>query len=265
MNIFWREIKAHRKGPVGWSIAMIFLVASGMAKFSALGTGGQSANDVFKAFPKPFLAIMGIQGFDLTTVLGYFGVLFLYIQLTATIHASMIGAEIISKEERDRTSEFLFPKPVTRVRVVSEKMLAGIVNIIILNVVTMVSSILMVAVYAKNYSNNNMIIILAVGLFVMQLLFFAIGAALAGLFKNPKLPAVVATSILLATYIVWVVIDLNSKLDFLKYITPFKYFDTSAIINSGHLDLTYVIVSLLLIVILVTSTYLTFNKRDLKV
>jgi len=265
MNIFLREMKAHYRGLIGWSIGMILLVAAGMAKFSALSGNGQMANDIFKTFPKPVLAIMGIQGFDLNTVIGYFGVLFLYIVLTATIHAAMIGAEVISKEERDRTSEFLFPKPVSRVRVISEKLLAALVNIIILNIVTVISSILMVGVFAKNYSNNNLILVLMAGLFMMQLLFFALGAALAGLFKNPKLPSAVATTILLVTYIIWVVVDLNSKLDNLKYITPFKYFDASVIVREGHLDPFYVILSLFIFLFLIVITYLTFDKRDLKV
>ena len=265
MNIFLRELKAHWKGLLGWSIAMILLIVSGMAKFSALGTGGQNANQIFGAFPKPVLVILGIQGLNLGTVIGYFGVLYLYIQLTAAIHAAMLGAEIISKEERDRTSEFLYPKPVTRMRVLTEKVLAGLVNIIVLNIVTIIASIIMVAVYANNFLNNDMIIVLMTGIFLTQLLFFGLGIALAGYFKNPKMPSIVATSILLVTYIIWVVIDLNSKLDFLKYITPFKYFDASVLIHDGHLDLVYVVMSLLIVTALMASSYLAFNKRDLKV
>jgi len=102
-------------------------------------------------------------------------------------------------------------------------------------------------------------------LLFMQLLFLALGAALAGLFKNPKLPSTVATSILLGTYIIWVVIDLNSNLNLLKYITPFEYFDASAIIKAGHLDPFYMILSAVIFVVLITTTYVSFNRRDLKV
>jgi ABC-2 type transport system permease protein len=103
------------------------------------------------------------------------------------------------------------------------------------------------------------------GLFIMQMIFFALGSVLAGLFKNPKLPSIVATAILLGTYIIWVVVDLNSNLDFLKYVTPFKYFDASTIISNGHLDSFYIGLSAAIIAVFITTTYLTFNKRDLKV
>ena len=110
-----------------------------------------------------------------------------------------------------------------------------------------------------------MILTLMIGLFIMQILFFALGSVLAGVFKNPKLPTVVATAILLVTYIIWVIVDLNSKLDFLKYVTPFKYFDASVIINDGHLDPLYIALSSVIIVIFITTTYIFFNRRDLKV
>ena len=265
MNIIFREIRAHYKGLIGWSAGMLFLVIAGMAKFSAIASGGQQAIQLFKTFPKPVLVIAGINGLDVGTAIGYFGVLYLYILLMATIHAAMIGAEIISKEERDRTSEFLYPKPISRSKIVTEKLIAAIINIIILNLITTVSSILAVSFYAKNFSNNNMILTLMIGLFIMQILFFALGSVLAGVFKNPKLPTVVATAILLVTYIIWVIVDLNSKLDFLKYVTPFKYFDASVIINDGHLDPLYIALSSVIIVIFITTTYIFFNRRDLKV
>jgi ABC-2 type transport system permease protein len=257
-------MKAHRNSLIGWSLGMVILVASGMAKFSALSSSGQTANDMLKAFPKSVLAILGVQDFDLKTAIGYFGVLFIYLVLMAAIHAAMIGAEIVSKEERDRTSEFLFSKPISRARALTEKLLAALTNVVVLNMVTAVSSIIMVGVFANNYSNNNIILVLMAGLLLVQLIFLSIGASLAGLFKNPKLPSVVATTILLATYIILVVMNLNSKFNNLKYLTPFKYFDANIVIRAGNLDVFYIVLSLIIIVVLTIVAYLSFSSRDLQ-
>ncbi|WP_318505648.1 hypothetical protein [Bacillus sp. T3] len=35
MNLFWREMKAHRKSLILWSIGMILMVYSGMGKYEA--------------------------------------------------------------------------------------------------------------------------------------------------------------------------------------------------------------------------------------
>ena len=53
---------------------------------------------------------MGFSDVDVSKISGYYSILFVYILLMATIHAAMLGADIIAKEERDKTSEFLFVK-----------------------------------------------------------------------------------------------------------------------------------------------------------
>ena len=110
MNIFIVEMKAHRKGLIIWAFGILFMVAAGMGKYVALSSSGQSMNDLFAQMPKSMQAIMGIGTFDLSKASGYYGMLFLYLVLMATVHAAMLGADIISKEERDKTAEFLLVK-----------------------------------------------------------------------------------------------------------------------------------------------------------
>ena len=119
MNMFLREMKAHRTGLIWWSLGMVALVASGMAKYAAYETAGQSIVAIFETLPKAVLVVFGMQGFDLTKASGFYGVLFLYVGVMAAIHATLLGASLIATEERDRTSEFLYTKPVSRTRAVS--------------------------------------------------------------------------------------------------------------------------------------------------
>ena len=87
---------------------------------------------------------MGIGSLDLATVDGYFGLLYLYLVIMASIHAAMLGATMISKEERDKTAEFLFVKPISRTTVITAKLGASIVIVIVFNLVTLLSSIVFV-------------------------------------------------------------------------------------------------------------------------
>ncbi|WP_205419635.1 hypothetical protein, partial [Klebsiella pneumoniae] len=69
---------------------------------------------------------------------------------------------------------------------------------------------------------NGEIAILMVAMFILQVLFMVIGSALAAVKKKPKTAASVATGVLLLTYMLSIVIDLNKNMDGLKYFTPFK-------------------------------------------
>jgi ABC-2 type transport system permease protein len=65
-------------------------------------------------------------------------------------------------------------------------LLAAFVNILIFNLVTFLSSILIVQKYSKGEEVSEDIAILMVGMLILQLLFMVIGTAIASLKKNPK-------------------------------------------------------------------------------
>lgn len=265
MNVFIREMKANEKSLIIWGIAIVLMIASSMGKYVSLSLSGQSVNDLMGQMPNSLKAIMGLGTFDLSTASGYFGVLFIYLALMTTIHAVLLGANIISKEERDRTAEFLFIKPASRNRIVTAKLLASLINIFIINLITLVSSILLVQKYAVEESVAGDIARLMIGMFIIQLIFLFIGTAIAAISKNPKSATSVSTGILLSTFILSIVIDMNTRLASLKYLTPFKYFDAKNIMYDRGFELVYVVISVVLIASLLSMTFIAYKKRDLKV
>lgn len=264
MNIYIREMRAHRKSLILWCIGMLLMIASGMGKFSYY-SGSGSMKELINQIPSTLRAVLGFGDFDVTKASGFYGMLFLYLLIMATIHASMLGANIIAKEERDKTTEFLIVKPVSRTKIITEKLLAALTNIILLNLVTLVLSISIVGKYSKGESINNDVIILMGGMFILQLMFLLIGTALAAAMKNTKASASVATTILMLAFILSIVTDMNKSLSGLKYITPFKYFEAQKLMYGGGFDLLYVIISLVIIAASVCITYVFYKKRDLNV
>ncbi|MEH6991431.1 ABC transporter permease subunit [Neobacillus drentensis] len=265
MNIFLKEMKSHRKSLIFWSIGVFLMVASGMVKYESLSSSGQPMNEMLAGMPKSMLALLGIGDFDISTATGYYGLLFIYLLLMATIHAAMLGATIIAKEERDKTSEFLFVKPVSRNRVITAKLLAAFLNILILNLVTFVSSVGLVGKYSNGEVVTKDIAITMAGMFILQLLFMVIGSSLAAVKKKSKSAASLATGVLLLTYVISVAIDLNENIEGLKYLTPFKYFEAKNVMFGGGFEFIFVLLSGVLITALTVATFLFYKKRDLNV
>lgn len=264
MNIFLRELKANRKALIIWSVCMLFLVLSGMAKYSAYSTSG-STNDVFNKMPHSLKALLGIGSFDVTTMGGYFAMLFLYIELTVAIHAVLLGSGIIGKEERDKTTEFLITKPVSRATIITSKLLAAFVNILIINIVTFVSSIVMVAAYNKGDDISGEIAIFMVSMFIIQLIFLSLGAVIAAFIRNPKASGSLSAGILLVTFVISKITDLTDRLNFLNVISPFKYFNYKNIVDGNGLNISIVVLSLVLVAAFCASTYFLYSKRDLSI
>ncbi len=265
MNVFIREMKANTKSLIIWGIAIVLMIVSSMGKYASLSLSGQSVNDLMGQMPNSLKAIMGLGTFDLSTASGYFGVLFIYLAVMTTIHAVLLGANIISKEERDRTSEFLFIKPASRDRIIAAKLIASLVNILMINLVTLSSSILLVQKYAEGETVAGDLTRLMMGMFIIQLIFLFIGTAIAAISENPKSATSISSGILLSTFILSIVIDMNARLASLKYFTPFKYFDAKNIMYGRGFEFVYLAISVVLIAFLVRMTFISYKKRDLKV
>jgi ABC-2 type transport system permease protein len=264
MNVFLRELKANRKALIIWSVCMFLLVASGMGKYSAYSAGGAS-NELFNKMPHTLKALLGMGSFDVTTMAGYFAMLFLYIEITTAIHAVLIGSGIIAKEERDKTTEFLMTKPVSRTTIITAKLLAAFVNILVLNVVTLVSSIFMVAAYNKGADISGEITMFMMSMFIVQLIFLSLGAALAALIRNSKSSGSLSVGIMLTSFVIAKITDLTDRLNYLNLLSPFKYFSYERLVAGNGLNLGIVILSLLLVAVFSGSTYFFFRKRDLNV
>lgn len=265
MNVFLREMKAHRWGLIFWSLGMVMMIYSGMAKYGAYETAGQSVAVILDQIPRTVQAVFGMTGFDLTTAAGFFGMLYLYLAVMGAVHAALLGAHLIAKEERDHTSEFLYAKPASRGRVLTGKLLAGLVNLIVLNLVTAASSFYFVALFNKDEPFGSDIVLLMIGLLLLQMIFFAIGAVVAGTSHRPKSAASRATSIMFGTFLLFYVVNLNEDLEFLKYLTPFKYFEAGVLMTDNALDPIFVVIAIAVIALAIVGTYRSYAARDLAI
>jgi len=263
MNIYRKELKSHRKSLILWSIGIILMVVSGMGKYEAYSTQGGYINELVGDIPQSLRAVLGFSDVDLSTLTGYYSILFLYLLLMATIHAAILGASIIAKEENDKTAEFLFVKPVSRNTVITAKLLAAFTNIVIFNLVTTLSLLFILGKYSTGEDVNGAIIGTMTGMFLLQVLFMVIGSALASCKKKPKTASSQAAGILLFSYILSVIIDVNENIEGLKYLTPFKYFEAKNVIFGNGLETIYIILSIGLIIGFIIITYAFFQKRDL--
>lgn len=265
MNIFLRELQAHTKSFLIWSATMVFLVFGGMMKYSAFAKTGEAINAMFADLPAGMLKVMGIQpGQDFTSVGIFYSIFFLYFLLLMSVHSTMLGASIIAKEERDKTADFLLVKPVRRYQVVTAKICAALVLVVLFNLVTFVSSALIVAPYNDTGTSlTGPIFNLTSVLLVVQVMFLGIGLFLGAWAHNAERASGLATTVILGTFLIKVFIDLKEDLDYLEFLTPFRYFKSYEVMFNHDIRIPYVILSLAVAAAAIAGTYFFFQKRDL--
>ena len=262
MGIFLRELKTNSKPLILWSVGMILLVLSGMAKYSAFSSTALTGS-LIKDIPASIRALFGFGSFDVTKMSGYFAFLFLYIEITTAFHGATLGAGIIAKEERRRTAEFLVTKPISRNGILTAKLCAALIDIAVLNLVTLASSLVIVPLYNKDAPITAEIFRLMGSMFFIQLLFLAIGAVFATVRKNNGRAGAVASWFVVFAYVIYAATNLNDGIRFLNILSPFKYFDTANIASGKGLDPLAMAFSLFLVMICSCIAYYAYGRRDI--
>ncbi|MDH8676502.1 ABC transporter, partial [Fusibacter bizertensis] len=83
--------------------------------------------------------------------------------------------------------------------------------------------------------------------------------------KRYKSSGKISASLLMVLYFFNIIIALSQKLDFLKYLTPFKYFEASTLLKNGAFELKYLILSLIIVIVSIIGTYTVYPRRDLRI
>jgi ABC-2 type transport system permease protein len=262
MNIFLRELKSNFKSLIIWAVIVILFTVVGFGKFTAYYENPEMLA-ILDDLPPAMLEALNFTAFNLTTLTGFFGVMFTYFALMLCIASAMWGSDIISKEERDKTVEFSLTLPVTRSKLITAKTAAAFVNCIALILIMWATVQVAVTQYEPDQQFNDFVNLGMVALFIMQLIFLAIGILLGAAMKQHKRAGSVAVSLLLGTYFISIIAGLYKELDFLKYFSPFKYFNPGDMLHTSKIDLNYVWLSAGIIVVSLIGAYVTYSRRDL--
>ena len=268
MQMIWHELKSNLKGLIGWTIAVIIFQLSGYSKYQgfAAAESSNSLNSITNVFPPALQALFGMSNLNIGTLIGYFGILYVYFALMGCIYSGLLGANIIAKEERDKTSEFLYTRPVSRNKALTAKVTVGNFNSVFLWAVIVISSIIGVAITnSYHFSLSGQVMQMMWGILLMQIFFFCLGMFFAGLFKRPKLPTTAITISIVGAYFLAAFADLNVSLNWLRFFTPFRWFSAPSIINTGHVALGYTVLAIIFSLVLITFGFVLFDRRDITV
>jgi ABC-2 type transport system permease protein len=269
MNIFIRELRANAKVWLIWALVIVLFNGAGLVKYQGIEAGG---SDVVKqltdAFPKVALAVMGIGDLDMTTFAGYYAVLEFYIGIMAAVYAVALTRNAVSRESVDGTYEFLFTKPRSRSMILSMKLAAAFVCMLLFAVVNLVSSLAFYQTLGEmpNAADDVMVMCRFSGwLLAMMLIFGAIAACAAASCRRAETGAQVGNAAVVVAYCAAVGYDMFGDYDaavVARVIAPFRYFTPADCID-GTVCAPFAVLGAAVVVAGIGVTYAAFTSRDL--
>ncbi len=262
MRIVIRELKAHLKGTLIWCGVIVLIIVMMMSEFSAYYNNPEMA-DILEMMPQALMDAFALNGSNLTTLEGFVSIASLYFYILAGAFAIMLGSSLLSKEERDKTAEFFMTLPISRETILAGKTVAGLLHCLIFLAVTMGTLIIASLRYAPDATFFDFMGLTALALFLIEVLFLSIGFFVAAALKRYKKSGMVSVAIVLGTYFISMVVNISDKLDVLKYVTPFKYFESADILRNMSLDSMYLGISIAVTLVAAAGTFFIYPKRDL--
>ncbi|NLS78457.1 MAG: ABC transporter permease subunit [Chloroflexi bacterium] len=263
MNILHQEFGMRRQSVIIWSLAIAALILLYLSLFSSFAADAALLNEMMSQFPKELLTAFGMNDTDLSTVLGYFGLAFLFVQICLAIQAASYGFALVSIEEREWTADFLLAKPVGRAQILTSKLLAVLAGLAITDAVVWGASLLALAMFTGGQSfETKPLWLLLLSVVPFQLFFLSVGLVVSLLVKRIRSVTPYAMALGFGMYVLSAFGDLLGE-SALEKITPFQHFDPHYIVQHAAYDAPLAALSLAVIVVSLVASYVLYRRRDI--
>jgi ABC-2 type transport system permease protein len=264
MNVFLRELATYRKSTIIWMVTMgafVFLFMAGM--WPAFSSDIKAAKELLQGLPPAVTAAFSISLDNFFTVFGFYAYFLTFATVAAAMQAMNIGVGVISKEFSGKTADFLMSKPVKRWQVLTAKLAAALTSVVLVSVTFGVMGYIAALIASKEPFSAGVFFLLSLTVLLVQVFFLALGALFA--VWLPKIKSVVAVSLptVFAFFIVGTLGEIVGNEE-VRYLTPFKFFDSLYIMNNTALETKFVVLEVVLVAVLLAAAYVIFQKKNLR-
>ena len=262
MNIFMHELRAYRKSTIIWTISLIMIVLLFMSFYSSFAKDAEEFTKIMEGYPEAIRNLLGVNLGNLFTILGFYSFVLTFITLCGAIQAMNLGTSIVSKEVREKTADFLLTKPVTRTTVMTAKLLAAFISLVITNIFYLAAASIIIFQVKTGDFSFKLFIMLSLTMFFVQLLFLAVGIFISVIVSKIKSVLTVSLATVFAFYFLGMFSSTTGE-EAKRYLSPFKYFDTAYILENSSYEATFLIAGAVIIILSIAASYYVYVKKDI--
>lgn len=233
MTVFRHEMRQGRASLLIWTAAIGLLMVVCIFLFPEMKEQMAGVSKIFASMGA-FTAAFGMDRIDFGSLKGFYAIeCGNVLGLGGALFAAMCGAASLAKEETEHTAEFLLTHPVSRLRMSLEKLAAVLMQILLLNGVIFVLSLVSVALIGETVPCKELTLLhLAYLLLQVELAAICFGISSFALRGSLGWGLGVAT----VMYFLNLIANISDSASFLRYITPFGYAEGSQIMSKAALD-----------------------------
>lgn len=260
MNIVRHEIKQNTKSLLLWSLIVGGLIFICMMIYPEFGKQADSIEGLFENLGS-FSAAFGLDKIGFSTAIGFYGVeAGAMLSLGGSMFAAIIGIGMLAKEEGSHTAEFLLSTPMGRIQVIAEKLIAVVTLILVFNIICYGIGAVSFLLIGESI-DYSVLLLYHVVQCIMHLEIGCICYGISAFLKKNSFGLGIGIAMLL--YFVNMIANISSKLDWLKYMTPYAYSDASEILSDKQVDESLIVLGVGIGILGSLIAFVRYMKKDI--
>lgn len=260
MTLARHELRQGRAAFWIWTASIGALLAICVALFPEMKAQMSGISAIFSSMGA-FTAAFGMDRLNFGTLTGYYAIeCGNVLGLGGAFYAALSAIGLLSKEEQGRTAEFLLAHPVSRARILTEKLIAALIRIAAMNLIVYALAVGSIAAIGEEIPWRE-ISLLHFAYILLQVELAGICFGLSAFLRRGS--AGVGLGLPLALYFLNLIANLSETAGFLKYVTPFGYCEGAELLSRGHLNGAMVGIGTVLGLAGVAAAYWHYRRKDI--
>lgn len=261
MTLVKHELKLGKMSLIVWAASIIFLMVICVLLFPEMKGEMDSVGDMFASMGS-FTQAFGMDRISFGSLLGFYAVeCGNILGLGGAFFAAFYAVTMIAKEEKDHTAEFLLTHPVSRVRVITEKLAAVMLQITLLNLTVLAASLVSIACIGEEIPWKELLL-LHLAYYILQVELSGICFGVSAFLRRGSIG--IGLGIATMMYFLNLISNITKEAEFLKYFTPFAYAEGTDIVTDVSLDGGLVALGLACGVLGIAVAYWKYCKKDIQ-
>jgi ABC-2 type transport system permease protein len=262
-NVYIHEFRTRLKSVMIWSLSVSAMVLFYFSIFPAFADQAAVLNGLLAKFPPALLEAFGMNRMDLSTVIGFYSFVLVFVQLCLAIQAGNYGFGLVSIEESELTADFLLTKPVSRVQVLTSKLLAALTSLVLTDLVVWIASIVAILAFKGGRTYDFAVLVpLMLSLVIFQLFFLAVGLVISLLVKRVRSVTPYSLGLGFGSFVINGFSGIFGDVK-LEYITPFKHLDPAYFVQHGTFNTPLLLLNLAVTLVALAASYWLYMRRDI--
>ena len=261
MTLIKHELKKGYKSLAIWTLTIGFFVVICVLMFPEMKGEMEDVSEMFSSMGA-FTQAFGMDKLNFGTLMGFYAIeCGNILGLGGAFYAAILGITALAKEEKERTAEFLLSHPISRNKIITEKLIAIFIQIITMKVLVFFMSVISIVSINEEILWRELLL-LHLSYFLVQIVLTGICFGISAFVRSSGIGAGIGLAT--TAYFINIVSNITDSVKNLKYITPFGFAEGADIMLNVDLDWNIVAINMFFSLVGVVVAYMKYINKDIR-